>query len=357
MAKEAYEKALTVMQGLVKNKPTYKFSKDYLTYYLGLSDTYDKLGNSKMAYTWLKKYTKLKDSINNIGVENKVNALEIKFKTAEKEKKIIALNAENEKANLLSWLFGIACLFLLVVAVLGWLFYRSSKKLAAQKELNHRQQIEDIGRKQQIKLVQAMLDAKDEEQNRVARDLHDGLGGTLSGIMINLSHYATKKNNSDHPELQQIMDQMEGSINELRRIAHDMMPEMLLRFGLEESLRDLCESLASEKLNIAFKYLGTRHTLLPQQQIGIYRIVQEAMHNTVKHAEAKNLLLQCSQNENIFYITIEDDGKGFDPAYLTKGMGIQNMKNRVAYLNGEIEIISAENNIGTSIHIELEVKG
>ncbi|MNY14287.1 Signal transduction histidine-protein kinase/phosphatase DegS [compost metagenome] len=97
--------------------------------------------------------------------------------------------------------------------------------------------------------------------------------------------------------------------------------------------------------------------MLPQQQIGIYRIVQEAMHNAVKHAEAKNVLLQCSQNDNIFYITIEDDGKGFDPAYLTKGMGIQNMKNRVAYLNGVIEILSAKNNVGTSINIELEVKG
>ncbi|CAH0216596.1 Sensor histidine kinase ComP [Pedobacter sp. Bi36] len=362
MATGAYEKALTVMQGLVKNKPTYKFSKDYLTYYLGLSETYNRIGNSKMAYAWLKKYSKLKDSINTREVEHKISALEVKFKTAEKEKKIIALNAENEKANLsaknsklLSWLFGIACLFLLIVAILGWLFYRSSKKLTIQKDLNHQQQIEDFNRRQKIKIVQAMLNAKEEEQNRVARDLHDGLGGTLAGIKINLSHYATKKKNNDDPELYQIMDQMEGSINELRRIAHDMMPEMLLKFGLEESLRDLCASLASEKLNIDFKYLGAKRAFLPQQQISIYRIIQEAMHNAIKHAEAKHILLQCSQNDNIFYITIEDDGKGFDPNYLTKGMGIQNIKNRVAYLDGEMEILSAENKPGTSINIELNV--
>ncbi|MDR6785176.1 tetratricopeptide repeat-containing sensor histidine kinase [Pedobacter africanus] len=363
MAKKAYEKALTVMQGLVKNKPTYKFSKDYLTYYRGLSETYNRIGNNKMAYAWLKKYTKLKDSINAQEIEHKISALEVKFKTTEKEKKIIALNAEKEKANLsaknsrlVSWLFGIACLFLLVVAALGWLFYSSSKKLTVQKDLNHRQQIEDMDRKQQIKIVQAMLDAKEEEQNRVARDLHDGLGGTLAGIKINLSHYATKNKNNDSPELHQIIDQMDGSINELRRIAHNMMPEMLLNFGLEESLSDLCESLASEKLNIDFKYLGTKHALLPQQQISIYRIVQEAMYNAVKHAAAKNILLQCSQTGHIFYITVEDDGKGFDPACLAEGMGIRNMKNRVAYLNGVIEILSAKNNIGTSINIELEVK-
>ncbi|MDQ0967026.1 two-component system NarL family sensor kinase [Flavobacterium sp. W4I14] len=362
MAKGAYEKALTVMQGLVKNKPTYKFSKDYLTYYLGLSDTYNRIGNSKMAYTWLKKYSKLKDSLNTREVEHKISALEVKFKTAEKEKKILALNAENEKANLsaknsklLSWLFGIACLFLLIVAILGWLFYRSSKKLTIQKDLNHQQQIEDFDRRQKIKIVQAMLNAKEEEQNRIASDLHDGLGGTLAGIKINLSHYATKKKNNDDPELYQIMDQMESSINDLRRIAHDMMPEMLLKFGLEESLRDLCTSLTSEKLNIDFKYLGAKRAFLPQQQINIYRIIQEAMHNAVKHAEAKNILLQCSQNDNIFYITIEDDGKGFDPNYLTKGMGIQNIKNRVAYLDGEMEILSAENKPGTSINIELNV--
>lgn len=200
-----------------------------------------------------------------------------------------------------------------------------------------------------------MLNAKEEEQGRVARDLHDGLGGTLAGIKINLSHYATKKESNGDPELYQIMDQMEGSINDLRRIAHDMMPEMLLKFGLEESLRDLCASLTSEKLNIDFKYLGAKHVFLPQQQISIYRIIQEAIHNAVKHAAAKNILLQCSQNDNRFYITIEDDGKGFDPSYLTKGMGIQNMKNRVAYLDGEMEILSAENKPGTSINIELNV--
>ncbi|TBO43502.1 tetratricopeptide repeat-containing sensor histidine kinase [Pedobacter kyonggii] len=359
---KAYQKALAVLRKNVEGLVIHKHSSDDLIYYLELSETYSKLGNSKMAYTWLKKYSKLKDSINAQEVEQKISALEVKFKTAEKEKKIIALNAENEKANLsaknsklLSWLFGIACLFLLIVAILGWLFYRSSKKLTIQKDLNHRQQIEDFDRKQKIKIVQAMLNAKEEEQNRIACDLHDGLGGTLAGIKINLSHYASKNKNNDDAELYQIMDQMEGSINELRRIAHDTMPEMLLKFGLEESLRGLCASLTSEKLNIDFKYLGAKHAFLPQQQISIYRIIQEAMHNAVKHAEAKNILLQCSQNDNIFYITIEDDGKGFDPAYLTKGMGIQNIKNRVAYLDGEMEILSAENKPGTSINIELNV--
>jgi len=357
---KAYQKAIAVLRKNVEGPVMHKHSSDDLIYYFELSETYGKLGNSKMAYTWLKKYSKLKDSINAQEVEHKISALEVKYKTAEKEKKIIALNAENEKANLsaknsqlLSWLFGIACLFLLIVAILGWLFYRSSKKLTIQKDLNHQQQIEDFDRRQEIKIVQAMLNAKEEEQNRVARDLHDGLGGTLAGIKINLSHYATKKKNNDDPELYQIMDQMEGSINELRRIAHDMMPEMLLKFGLEESLRDLCTSLTSEKLNIDFKYLGAKRSFLPQQQINIYRIIQEAMHNAVKHAEAENILLQCSQNDNTFYITIEDDGKGFDPAHLTKGMGIQNIKNRVAYLDGEMEILSAENKPGTSINIEL----
>lgn len=359
---KAYQKALVVLKKNVEGPAVYKHSSDDLIYYFELSETYNKLGNSKMAYIWLKKYTNLKDSINAQDVEHKISALEVKFKTVEKEKKIIALNAENEKAKLsaknnklLSWLFGIACLFLLAVAILGWLFYRSSKKLTAQKDVIHRQQIEDIDRKQQIGMVQAMLNAKDEEQNRVARDLHDGLGGTLAGIKINLSNYAIKKNSCNDPELYRIMDQMDSSINELRQIAHDMMPEMLLKFGLEVSLRELCASLTTEKLDINFKYLGTKHTLLPQAQITIYRIVQEAIHNAVKHAEAKNILLQCSQTDHTFYITIEDDGKGFDPVNLNKGMGIQNMKNRVAYLNGEIEILSAENKLGTSINIEVEV--
>ena len=293
----------------------------------------------------------------------KINALEIKFKTAENEKTIMNLNAENEKTKLITrnsrlanWLLALISLFLLILAIVGWFFFRNSKKLAIQKDLNHQQDLKDIYSQQHIQLVEVMLNAKEDEQNRVARDLHDGVGGMLAVSKMNLAHYINESNNNDS-DLQNVVVHLENTMKELRRVAHNMMPEMLIRLGLEASLRDLCESIASDKLKVEFQCLGIGNNLKSREQINIHRIVQEAMANAAKHSNAKNLLLQCSQNKNIFFITIEDDGKGFDTSHIdiVKGIGVRNIKSRVEYLKGKIEILSQDTKSSTSINIDLYV--
>ena len=98
---------------------------------------------------------------------------------------------------------------------------------------------------------------------------------------------------------------------------------------------------------------------MPQQtQITIYRIVQELLSNAIRHAQASNILLQCSQHETVFLVTLEDNGRGFDTrtAALAKGIGLMNVKSRVDYLQGKMDISSVINE-GTSINIELHVAG
>ncbi|KQC00869.1 sensor histidine kinase [Pedobacter sp. Hv1] len=359
-----YAQAKDVALILAQNKQFMVWDSNKLQVYNGLSISYKELNNNKKAYDWLKLYTVLSDSIHTNKLKETVNLFEVKYRTEENQKKIIQLNAENQRAKLatknsrlLSWLLGSTSLFLLIVAGLGWLFYSSSKKLAAQKDLNHLQQLKDIDSQQQLKIAEVMLNAKENEQNRVARDLHDGLGGTLAMAKMDLAHYALEKKNDKDVELQHIIYQLENSITELRQIAYDMMPGMLQKLGLQASLNDLCESLTTEKLKVYFQCLDMESTIPKKEQLIIYRIVQEALANAVKHASAQNILLQCSQDKNIVFITIEDDGKGFNPADALKGQGfgLSNMQNRVAYLKGKIEILSAENKQGTSINIELNV--
>ena len=93
-------------------------------------------------------------------------------------------------------------------------------------------------------------------------------------------------------------------------------------------------------------------------QINIYRIVQEIVANAVRHAQAKNIILQCSQNDPGFFITVEDDGIGFDQEELRdkKGMGLMNVRSRVDYMNGRLEVISAKGE-GTTVNIELNTYG
>jgi signal transduction histidine kinase len=134
-----------------------------------------------------------------------------------------------------------------------------------------------------------------------------------------------------------------------------MMPETLLKFGLEIALKDLCEFYMRDSIHIDFQAFCIQENLPLTVQINIYRIVQEILSNAIRHANAENIVLQCSQDGNDFFITIEDNGTGFDTSILArkKGMGLDNVKNRVEYLKGKTEIISTPGE-GTTINIELK---
>jgi signal transduction histidine kinase len=178
----------------------------------------------------------------------------------------------------------------------------------------------------------------------------------LSGVKIGLSGWTdTQPGMSGDKDLHRIIGQLDTSVTELRRIARNMVPETLLKFGLEIALKDLCEFYMRDGLRITSEMFGIQKNIAMNVQLNIYRIVQELISNAIKHAHADNLILQCSQNENTIFITFEDNGQGFDMDTLSdkKGMGLDNLKNRIAFLQGKFEVHSAPGE-GTSIDIELK---
>ena len=142
----------------------------------------------------------------------------------------------------------------------------------------------------------------------------------------------------------------------MRRVAHNMMPESLVRFGLDTALKDFCNDInQSGALNVNYQSIGLENAAIDQiTSITIYRIVQELINNTMKHAAAKNAIVQVSKANEQLSITVEDDGKGFDTTILqgTKGIGWTNIQSRVNFLKGTLDVESAEGK-GTSVHIEL----
>lgn len=322
--------------------------------YAGLKEPY-------LAYEYQKRYSRLLDSVYRSRLLIDVNALEIRYKHAENQKEIATLKARNEQiatrdrnSRLLSWLMALASMLLLIIALLSLLYYRNNKRLMRQKELNYRHQLKEIAQQQRLQFGQAVLQGEEQERRRVARDLHDGLGGILAGVKINLSGQIEEMPVRQRTELVRIIGQLDHSVTELRRIAHNMMPVNLLKFGLRTALKDLCESLMSDMTRIDFLALGIENNLNEEAQIHIYRIVQELLSNAIRHAEARHIILQCSQDSSTFLITHEDDGKGFDPSVAASGIGLSNIRNRVGFLNGHMEIDSAINE-GTIINIELYV--
>ena len=360
------------------------------TLYSQLAKTNEYLGDMKAAYHWSTLYSQLSDSLNGIRLKENIAELETKFRSSENEKKINALQAEKTRISLSArnsrlyiWLLGTICLFLLAIAVFSWSFLRQQKKV------------------QQLKLTQAMLEGEERERKRIAQDLHDGLGGMLAGVKLNLSGWAaghashagnishaghagdtshtghasqagdtsntSDTGNTGYPqdqelhkakdlELHKIIGQLDRSVGELRHIARNMMPESLLKFGLETALKDLCEFYMREDVHLEFQPFAIPSTLPFPSQLNIYRIVQELLSNAVRHAQATNIILQCSQNGSVFFITVEDNGIGFDQGRLKekKGLGLTNVRSRVEYMKGRMEVASTQGE-GTTVNIELQI--
>jgi len=142
----------------------------------------------------------------------------------------------------------------------------------------------------------------------------------------------------------------------MRRVAHNMMPESLVKFGLDTALKDFCQDInQSGAIQATYQSLGLENAHLDQTtSISVYRIVQELINNTLKHASAKTAIVQVFKTNGEISITVEDDGKGFDPIILqmANGIGWSNIQSRVDFLKGKIDVQSDKGK-GTSVHIEL----
>jgi signal transduction histidine kinase len=344
--KKDYTAAIPVMLQLLKS-PLILLT-DKKIYYKELADVYAISGNKGAAYDWAARYISLSDSLYNAKFQNDVIELEKKYNNAENQKKIALLQAEKEKAiltsnnrQLLAWLLGGCSIFLLVLAVLAWMLYRNKRRLARQQ------------------MIEGMLRGEERERKRLAGDLHDGLGGMLAGVKINLSRLSpTAQEAVFSRELPAIINQLDRSVNELRRIARNMMPESLLSSGLENALREVCESFNSSEQTVEFQVFNLENNIPGHLQVIIFRLAQELLTNAVRHSGATAILVQCSQNGQAFYITVEDNGKGFDVNNLKngKGIGLTNVRNRVEYLKGRLDIDAAPG-VGATINIEFDVNG
>lgn len=351
-----FVQAREVLLGLMQRKEIMSLATNRVQIYYGLAYTYADLKDMPNAFTWMKKYSELSDSLSQSKIKKDINALEIKYRNAENQKKIAKLQlttVQNELSlknnRLINWLLGSISVLLLTIAVFSFFQYRNKKRLAEQK-------IKDIVQLQELMVMKAILQGEEKERNRVARDLHDGLGGLLAGAKLSLSAISTNQIHDGQVggQLDKVINQLDVSVKELRRVSRNLMPETLTKFGLDMAINELCESLSKEDLTISYQSFEVKKTISTQVQVHIYRIVQELLTNAVRHAKAKQIVLQCSQNGDRFFISIEDNGVGFDANSVKQGMGLSNIQNRVKYLKGSFEI-NATKEKGTSIHIELSV--
>lgn len=286
--------------------------------------------------------------------------LEKKYETEQKESRIHQLEAEKivqelriRQKNIINYILIGGAVTLSLIALLTWRNYR-------QKQALQQKRINELQTEKQLAATEAVLKGEEQERTRLAKDLHDGLGGMLSGIKYSFN---TMKGNlimtaENLQAFERGIDMLDSSINEMRRVAHNLMPEALVKFGLDTALRDFCNDInQSGSLKLQYQSSGLENVVIESNTaITVYRIVQELVNNVLKHAGATTTVVQIIKNETGIAITVEDDGKGFDTAILqrAKGIGWSNIHSRVDYLNGKMDIESTPHK-GTSVLIELPV--
>ena len=297
------------------------------------------------------------DSINDAFLNEKVlkstAELERKYETEKKDNQIKLQKAIIQRKNIFNYILITGAASLLFISLLTYRNYRHKQKLQLQR-------ISELETEKQLTAAEAVLKGEEQERTRLAKDLHDGLGGMLSGIKY--SFQTMKGNLIMTPDNQQAfersMDMLDSSIKEMRRVAHNMMPETLVKFGLDTALREFCNDInQSGALSVNYQSFGMDKAVVEQStSITIYRIVQELVNNIMKHAAAKTAIVQLSKENSFVSVTVEDDGKGFNPVILqrTEGMGWSNIQSRVEYLKGKLDVQS-EPGKGTSVHIELNI--
>lgn len=322
------------------------------------------LKNYKTAYGYMDSLRVTMDSIYQKDVTTKVLNFEQQYETAEKENRILRLETKNKQQQLAiakSRWWELALGAALVLAVCVAYFWRKigkkNKKLLAQKDLLHEEELRTIRQRERLNQYAAMLQGQEAERSRMAKDLHDGLGGLLAGVKLKLSSIVSRTNRGDSGDeraIHDVVQQLDYSVDELRRIAHDMMPESLRFGGLVPALSDVCRYMGTPSVQVVFQNLGVKDNYPDQLRVTVYRVVQELLANAIKHADAKKIILQCSELDNWLFVTVEDNGKGMKPHKIDegKGLGLVNIQNRISLLNGQFETISHPGE-GTTINIQI----
>ena len=330
--------------------------------YLWMAELQEELNNHKSSLKWYKQYQLLQEAASGERQTRIVAGLEIEFETEKKdlELKEKSLEIERNEALLAKRNYFIIALFgALISALVFFLLVRRSlrqKKIIAEKDASIQQdKVAKLKKEQQVISLKSMMEGQEKERLRIAKDLHDGLGGMLSSIKLYFRKIGTENERlQESKDFIKAVDLLDTTSSEARKISHNLMPGALVKFGLVEALNDFCNNIGgSNSFAIEFQSYGIDHRLPEDKEIMIYRIVQELVNNIVKHAEASEAIVQLICNDKIVYLTVEDNGKGFNPTDIKKpGVGMNNIRSRVDYLNGKMEIDSKAD-IGTTVSVEI----
>ncbi len=340
LAAGAYQKAIDNYQIAINH--TYNVGYPYMRQHCfeQLAIAHEKSGDVANALAANKAYVGLKDSLLEQQRTEQLAKMETRFETAQKEKENLALKQEKQERELVvskqrNWIIGLtggslACLFLGLFIV-----QRNRRREAAKRDAAIIQERE--------RGLRAIIQATEEERKRIAKDLHDGIVQSLTGLSLRIQKQATSsraKSSGLITDLTETRGTLDDAIAEVRGISHQMMPRVLSEMGLVPAMDDMLnKSLGLTDIDFLFEHHNMEGERFKETlEISLYRITQELVNNIIKHSKAKAVSIQLLKTKNHLVLIVEDNGTGFefdDPAN-RNGIGLMNITSRAKAINGEV---------------------
>lgn len=310
-------------------------------------------GNYFKAYKSYLVLDSLKDSLYSENMSRSTAEMRALYETEKSEGEIVLLQKENRIKNLeikqqkirnRIQLMIAAILLLLVVSGATVWYIRSKYRLKIESE--HEKLLI------QKEAYSSVVNAEEGERKRIAMELHDGLGQLLSAARLNVSvleYVAGEKDMEVVLNAESLIDQ---AITDLRNISHNLMPSALIRLGLVSALHDMAAKINTGKKKVVVQTNITEDRLQEDFEIAVYRIIQEAVNNILKHAAASTIIINLMSEGDNLKLDISDDGKGMpeNAAKNSSGIGWEDIRSRVSLFNGKMNLYSA---VGEGTHINI----
>lgn len=348
-AEEEIKKAEDLTAKHVGTVPYY-----YFDIYQAYTNLYKKKGDFETALKYVEKHARIREKYNEERQFQQIKELDVKYETAQKDLQIAGLEIDKQREQHSKILIASVSIFLIILLTLFWL-YNYTQRLKKEKEaallLNRiavkENEYQAAMDKSKIDTMKSYLNGLEKERERLAKELHDNIANELLSIDHQLREVHTLPQN--------ITGQMELLHAEIRNISHELMPPVFNYANLSEIVTDYIAKLNQRKnlriqCDIPEEYLLA--DLPDHLSFEIYRMIQEAIGNVLKHSQATSAKLTLQLDDDIIRILLEDNGKGFDQEIRTKGIGLQIIRDRVQSLNGTLSIVTSPGQ-GCAINITL----
>jgi signal transduction histidine kinase len=316
--------------------------------YEGLADTYGNVRDFANAYKYQALLTSIKDTLYNEETDKKITSLQFNFEIQKKQDEIDLLTKDNQLKKEQASRSGLLLLAFIIIFLIFFVIVRQQ-----QHKLYLKQKImKEEFRKQ---LMQSQIEMQEYMSATLSEELHDNVGQLLSSAKLLLSIGSKELENI--PEPIKTADQtITKALQELRSLSRSLSKEWLQEFNLVENLQAEKDRInAARNITVTITSGYNKLPLTPATQVMLFRVVQEALQNSIKHASPKNISIEIKMKDDRCGLHIKDDGVGFNVAAARKeSLGLRNMEHRIQLLGGSIEWQSSEN-IGTLILIEIPV--